>query len=97
MVEAQGGVAVSLAVLLQAQLLLVQVHGRGVDSRPLQMQTDSLPPQPPESRFKGQRLHADPGPKSSEVRRLVSSNSVSQTYLNSPRDSFSSASGKARV
>lgn len=46
--EAQGGDAVGLAVLLQAQLLLVQVHGGGVDPRPLQLQADPLPPQPPE-------------------------------------------------
>lgn len=49
LVEAQGGDAVRLAVLLQAQLLLVQVHGGGVDPRPLQVQTDPLPPQPPDS------------------------------------------------
>lgn len=84
-----------LAVLLQAQLLLVQVHGGGVDARPLQVQTDPLPPQPPESStgVKGQRLRDDPGPEGSGVQRLGGS----QTYLNSPRDSLSSASGKAWV
>lgn len=43
-----GGDAVGMAVLLQAQLLLVQVHRRGVDPRALQVQPDPLTPKPPE-------------------------------------------------
>lgn len=46
--EAHGGDAVSLAVLLQAQLLFVQVHRGGIDSCALQVQTDPLTPEPPE-------------------------------------------------
>ena len=34
-------------VLLQAELLLVEVHGGGVDARPLQVQPDPLTPLPP--------------------------------------------------
>lgn len=76
LMEAQGGDAVSLAVLLQAQLLLVQVHGCGVDSRPLQMQTDPLPPQPPESSAgsKVSVTRAVSVTTQDHVRRLASSN-----------------------
>lgn len=45
--DADGGDAVSLVVLLQAQLLLVQVHRGGVDSGALQVQAYPLAPQPP--------------------------------------------------
>lgn len=45
-----GGDAVGMTVLLQAQLLLVQVHRRGVYPRALQVQPDPLTPKPPEHR-----------------------------------------------
>lgn len=45
--DADGGDAVSLVVLLEAQLLLVQVHRGGVDSGALQVQAYPLAPQPP--------------------------------------------------
>lgn len=48
LLNAHGVDAVSLAVLLQAQLLFMQVHRSGVDSCALQVQTDPLTPQPPE-------------------------------------------------
>lgn len=93
--EAQGGDAVSLAVLLQAQLLLVEVHGGGVDSRSLQVQADPLPPQPPASSAAASPL---PFPWQPGTGRLQHRQQrASRTYLNSPRDSLSSASGKARV
>ena len=48
MLSVHGGDAVGLAVLLQAQLLLVQIHRRGVDSGAFQVHTNPLTPEPPD-------------------------------------------------
>lgn len=42
-----GGDAVCFGVLLQAQLLLMQIHWRGVDPCALQVHADPLTPLPP--------------------------------------------------
>lgn len=52
--DAAGGDAVSLVVLLQAQLLLVQVHRGGVDPGALQVQSYPLAPQPPGETHRGE-------------------------------------------
>lgn len=45
---ADGGDAMGLAVLLQAQLLLVEVERRGIDAGALEVQSQPLAPLPPE-------------------------------------------------
>lgn len=52
--DADGGDAVSLVVLLQAQLLLVQVDRGRVNSGALQVQTYPLAPQPPGETQRGE-------------------------------------------
>ena len=48
MLSVHGGDAVGLAVLLQAQLLLVQIHRRGIDSCAFQVHANPLTPKPPD-------------------------------------------------
>ena len=56
-----------LAVLLQAELLLVQVHRHGVDAGPLQVQTYPLTPLPPGGQGRRELRNGGEGSESTSV------------------------------